>query len=110
MKSTCTSCRDAKKALRDAGLEVEIIDYARKPLAADAVEAIVARAGSVAAVLNTRHETAKARGWADKPPTAAAFANAVAAEVNLLRRPILIDGKTIIIGFDRARYAQLANR
>ena len=71
------------------------------------VEAIVAKAGSVAAVMNTRHATVKANGWVDKPPSVAAFAKAVAAEVNVLRRPIYIDGETIIIGFDRPAYARL---
>lgn len=110
MKSTCTSCRDAKAALKTAGITAEIVDYARKPLPAETVEEIVAAAGSVAAVLNTRHETAKANGWATKPPAAKVFAKAVAAEVNLIRRPILIDGDTIIVGFDKPRYAALANR
>jgi len=107
IKSTCTSCRDAKAALKAKGIEAEILDYARKPLPAAIVEAIVEKAGSVAAVLNTRHETAKAKGWAEKPPAAKAFAKAVEAEVNLMRRPILIDGDDIIIGFDKPRYAAL---
>jgi len=110
LKSTCTSCREAKAALKAAGITPEILDYAKKPLPAADVEAIVAAAGSVAAVLNTRHETAKANGWADKPPAPKAFARAVEAEVNLIRRPILLDGGTIIIGFDKARYAALAKR
>lgn len=110
LKSTCTSCRDAKAALKAAGITAEILDYARKPLPAAEVLAIVAAAGSVAAVLNTRHETAKANGWATKPPTAQAFAKAVEAEVNLIRRPILLDGETVIVGFDKARYTALAKR
>jgi arsenate reductase-like glutaredoxin family protein len=95
--------------LRDAGLEVDEVDYAKKstPLTLEMVEGIVAKAGSVAAVLNTRHETAKAKGWADKPPAAAAFAKAVVAEPNLLKRPILIDGDKVIVGFDKPAYAAL---
>ncbi|MBA3540576.1 MAG: hypothetical protein H0T79_13280 [Deltaproteobacteria bacterium] len=71
------------------------------------VKAIVAKAGSVAAVLNTRHALAKAHDWATKPPSAAAFAKAVAEDVNLLRRPILIIGDRVIVGFDRAAYDKL---
>ncbi|MEJ7598930.1 MAG: ArsC/Spx/MgsR family protein [Kofleriaceae bacterium] len=71
------------------------------------VKAIVALAGSVAAVMNTRHATVKANGWVDKPPSVSEFAKAVAAEVNVLRRPIYIDGDTIIIGFDKPAYAKL---
>lgn len=93
--------------MRNAGLEIEEIDYAKTGLTAATVEDIVARAGSVAAVLNTRHAIAKEKGWATKPPSPAEFAKAVVKDVNLLRRPILIDGKTIIIGFDRSAYAKL---
>ena len=93
--------------MRNRGIEVEEIDYAKSGLTADVVEALVAKAGSVAAVLNTRHAVAKANGWATAPPSPAEFAKAVVKDVNLLRRPILIDGKSIIIGFDRARYDAL---
>ena len=94
--------------MRKLQLDLTEVDYARKPRAAATVEDIVARAGGVAAVLNTRHAVAKEKGWADKPPDAATFARAVAAEPNLLRRPILIAGKKVIVGLDRAAYDKLA--
>jgi arsenate reductase-like glutaredoxin family protein len=107
-KSTCTSCRDARAALRQLGVEALEINYAKTGLTAKTVEDIVAAAGSVAAVLNTRHAIAKEHGWAASPPSAAEFAKAVAGEPNLLRRPIVIRGKTVIVGFDRDAYAKLA--
>ena len=58
-------------------------------------------------MLNTRHKTAKENGWIAKPPSASVFAKAVEKDVNLLRRPILIDGKKVIVGFDRDAYAKL---
>lgn len=93
--------------MRNSSLEFEDVNYAKSGLTADVVEDIIAAAGGVAAVMNTRHATVKAQGWADKPPSAAAFAKAVVAEPNLLRRPILIDGKRVIVGFDKAAYAKL---
>ncbi len=53
-------------------------------------------------MLNTRHAIAKAKGWKDKPPAKATFVAAVLDEPNLLRRPILVDGKTVVIGKDEA--------
>lgn len=96
--------------MRDSGLEVEEFDYGKTGLSEDTVKAIVAAAGSVAAVLNTRHEIAKAKGWAAKPPSVAEFAAAAAKEVNLLRRPILIDGKKVLVGFDKDVYAKLGKK
>jgi arsenate reductase-like glutaredoxin family protein len=93
--------------LRDRKLDLEEINYAKTGLTEATVKEIVARAGSVAAVLNTRHATAKDNGWIASPPSAAVFAKAVAAEPNLLRRPILIVGDRVIVGFDKPAYAKL---
>jgi regulatory protein spx len=101
-KSTCTSCRDARDALKAQGVAVDEINYAKAPLDQKAIRAIVAAAGSVAAVLNTRHAIAKESGWAEKAPAKDAFVKAAAAEPNLLRRPILVrDGKAVLIGYDK---------
>jgi arsenate reductase-like glutaredoxin family protein len=93
--------------LRQLQVDFEAIDYAKKGLDEATVKSLVAKAGSVAAVLNTRHETAKAKGWADKPPDVATFAKAVVKEVNLLKRPIVIAGSKAIVGFDEAAYKKL---
>lgn len=94
--------------MRSGGIETEEINYAKAGLAEATVRDIIARAGSVAAVLNTRHATAKENDWVASPPSAAVFAKAVVADVNLLRRPIVIDGDRVIVGFDREAYQQLA--
>jgi arsenate reductase-like glutaredoxin family protein len=94
--------------LRKLPLELTEIDYAKTGLDAATVADIVARAGGVAAVLNTRHATAKANGWVAKPPPTAEFARAVVKDVNLMRRPIVVAGDQLIVGFDRAAYSRLA--
>ena len=96
--------------MRKLPVELQEINYARTGLDEVTVRAIVAKAGSVAAVLNTRHATAKEKGWAATPPGAAEFARAVAADANLLRRPIVLEGDRAIVGFDAKAYATLARR
>ncbi len=93
--------------MRKRGVEMDEIDYAKRGLDEPTVRALVAKAGSVAAVLNTRHATVKANGWADHPPDVATFAKAVAKEPNLLKRPIVIVGDRAIVGFDEAAYKKL---
>jgi arsenate reductase-like glutaredoxin family protein len=93
--------------LRNSTLEVDEINYAKTGLDAATVKQIVAKAGSVAAVLNPRHAIAKQNGWVDKPPSTDTFAKAVVAEPNLLRRPILVIGERVIVGFDKPAYTKL---
>jgi arsenate reductase-like glutaredoxin family protein len=93
--------------LRKLSIELSEINYAKTGLDEATVKAIVAKAGSVAAVLNTRHATAKEQDWVTKPPSAAEFARAVAADPNLLRRPIVIADDRAIVGFDEKAYAAL---
>ncbi len=93
--------------MRQQQVEFESVDYAKQGLDEATVLALVAKAGSVAAVLNTRHETAKAKGWVARPPDAKTFAKAVAKEPNLLKRPILVVGGKAIVGFDEAAYKKL---
>jgi arsenate reductase-like glutaredoxin family protein len=90
-----------------AGLELEEINYAKTGLDVDTVKALVTKAGGVKAVLNTRHAIAKENGWADNPPDADTFAKAVVKDVNLLRRPIVVAGKNLIVGFDKTAYSKL---
>ena len=93
--------------MRSAGYSMDEVNYTKTGLTEATVLDLVARAGSVAAVLNARHATAKERGWVAKPPSPAVFAKAVAADVNLLRRPILVVGNRVIVGFDKPAYAKL---
>ena len=93
--------------MRKHEVEMDEVDYAKKPLDEAVVRAIVDKAGAVSAVLNTRHAIAKEKEWVSEPPDVATFAKAVAKEPNLLRRPILVTGKRAIVGFDEAAYAKL---
>jgi arsenate reductase (glutaredoxin) len=93
--------------LRKAGVEIDEVNYAKESLSEAAIASIVKKAGGVAAVLNTRHATAKEKGWADKPPSAAEFAKAAAKEPNLLRRPIVVAGDQVIVGFNKTAYGML---
>ncbi len=94
--------------MRSAGLEIDEVNYAKTALTEEQVRSIVRAAGSVAAVLNLRHAVAKERGWAKNPPTVEELVEAVGAEPNVLRRPILLVDGRAIIGFDRAAYAALS--
>lgn len=93
--------------MRNAGHELTEINYAKDKLDEATVRDLVKKAGSVAAVLNTRNAVVKEKGWNDSPPDVATFAKAVVSDPNLIKRPIFVAGNTFIVGYDKAAYAKL---
>jgi arsenate reductase-like glutaredoxin family protein len=75
-------------------------NYAKEPLTSDELRTILKAAGGVEAVLNTRHATVKANGWKECAPSAIAYIDAVRAEPNLIRRPILVKDGRAVVGND----------
>jgi arsenate reductase-like glutaredoxin family protein len=57
--------------------------------------------------LNSRNELFRKRKMKDHPPTRAEAIKLMAKEPNLIRRPLLIRGHQIILGFDEAAYRNL---
>lgn len=61
--------------------------------------------------LNPRNELYRERQMKEKPPSRAEALALMAAHPNLIRRPILVDGKEILLGFDEAAFKRaLAGR
>jgi arsenate reductase (glutaredoxin) len=58
--------------------------------------------------LNTRNELYRSRNMAQKPPSRAEALKLMSKEPNLIRRPLLVAGSQIIIGFDEAAYRKFA--
>ena len=57
--------------------------------------------------LNSRNELYRTRNMAEHPPTRSEALKLMAKEPNLIRRPLLVSGAQIIIGFDEAAYRKL---
>jgi arsenate reductase-like glutaredoxin family protein len=59
--------------------------------------------------LNTRNELYRSENMAEKPPTRAEALKLMAAEPNLIRRPMVIRGGKIVLGFDEEALEDLAS-
>ena len=81
MKSSCTTCRNAKAKLAELGIDVEVRDYFKKPLEACELEQML-----------------------PQDPEAIVL---MVMDNNLLKRPILVHPGGVIIGFDAGAYAKL---
>ena len=106
MKSSCTTCRDAKAKLASLGVEVEIRDYAKAPLAAAELEKLLPP--DPAPMLGTKSPKYRELGLKDRKLSKAEAIALMLGDNNLLKRPILVHAKGVIIGFDKTAYETLA--
>jgi arsenate reductase-like glutaredoxin family protein len=58
--------------------------------------------------LNTRNELYRERGMKESPPSRAEAIRLMAAHPNLIKRPILVNGKKIALGFDEPAFRDAA--
>jgi arsenate reductase-like glutaredoxin family protein len=57
--------------------------------------------------LNTRNELYRSRNMKDHPPSRAEAIKLMVTEPNLIRRPIVIRGSQMVLGFDEEAYRKL---
>jgi arsenate reductase len=107
MKSSCTTCRNAKAKLAELGIDVEIRDYFKKPLEAAELEGLLPKDPSP--MLGTKSPKYKELGLKDRKLSKAEAIALMVVDNNLLKRPILVHPKGVIIGFDASVYATLVS-
>jgi arsenate reductase len=105
MKSSCTTCRNAKAKLAELGIQVEVRDYAKTPLTAAELEGLLPDDPSP--MLGIKSPKYKELGLKDRHLSKAEAIALMVRDNNLLKRPILIHPKGVVIGFDAAAYATL---
>jgi arsenate reductase-like glutaredoxin family protein len=57
--------------------------------------------------LNTRNELYRTRNMKEHPPSRAEAIKLMAKEPNLIRRPVVLQGSKVLLGFDEAAYRKL---
>ncbi len=105
MKSSCTTCRKAKAVLGDIGIEATIRDYWKQPLTVVELEALLPE--DPAPFLGSKSPKFKELGLKDRDLTKAEAIALMVEDNNLLKRPILVHAKGVIIGLDEAAYRRL---
>jgi arsenate reductase (glutaredoxin) len=93
--------------LLELGIEVTSRDLDKARLSESDLEQVIGKR-DYKDFLNTRNELYRTRNMAEHPPSRAEAVKLMAKEPNLIRRPLLVNGAQIIIGFDEAAYRNLA--
>jgi len=105
MKSSCTTCRAAKAKLAELGIDADIRDYFKKPLETEELKRLLPM--DPRPMLGTKSPKYKELGLKDRQLSKAEAITLIVQDNNLLKRPILVHSKGVIIGFDAAAYAAL---
>ena len=88
----------------DLGVELDERDYAKNPLSEAELKALFGEAGlDPRDFLNPKSPAYKEMGLRDKKLTASETIKLMARDPNLIKRPLVIAGKSVIAGFDRDR-------
>jgi arsenate reductase (glutaredoxin) len=56
--------------------------------------------------LNPRNELYRERGMREKPPSRDEALKLMAANPNLIKRPILVKGRSMLLGFEEEKWAK----
>jgi Spx/MgsR family transcriptional regulator len=97
LKPNCTTCRKAKSWLRAQAAEFEEIDLNRG-LTVEQLDRLIGQRDYLP-FLNTRNELYRERQMKTNPPSRAQALELMAAHPNLIKRPILVKGSEIVLGF-----------
>ena len=89
------------------GAEIEERDLGKDPLTADELDALIGKRNYVD-FLNPRNELYRKLKMKEKPPSRAQALKWMSKEPNLIRRPIVIRGGEIVLGYDAEKLAKLA--
>jgi Spx/MgsR family transcriptional regulator len=105
-KPSCTTCRSARAYLEQCGFDLHLRDIGKDRLRAEEIEDLIG-IHDYKAFLNTRNEMYRRKKMKENPPSRAEAIRMIVAEPNLIRRPIIIAGNKIVLGFDRERIDDL---
>jgi Spx/MgsR family transcriptional regulator len=99
-KPTCTTCRKARAYMQRRGFKFDFRDLTKERLSAAELEKLIGRRDHTE-FLNTRNELYRRGNMKEEPPTRKAAICLMAKEPNLIRRPVIVCGGRVVLGFDK---------
>jgi arsenate reductase (glutaredoxin) len=105
-KPTCSTCRKAKAYLERLGADLTLRSLDNQPLSEDELDRLIGDR-NYKQFLNPRNELYHTQKMKDHPPSRAEAIRLMAGQPNLIRRPVVIRGKRIVLGYDEQAYKEL---
>jgi arsenate reductase len=92
--------------LLELGAELESRDLDKERLSEAELEELIGDR-DYKEFLNTRNELYRTRNMKEHPPSRAEAVKLMAKEPNLIRRPVVLRGSQMVLGFDEEAYRKL---
>ncbi|HEX4003634.1 MAG TPA: ArsC/Spx/MgsR family protein [Candidatus Acidoferrales bacterium] len=105
-KPSCTTCRKAKKFMERRGFQMYFRDLAKDRLSPSELEELIGKR-DYTQFLNPRNEVYRKENMKEEPPTRKEAIRKMAKEPNLIRRPVIVAGGRVVVGFDEDGIARL---
>jgi Spx/MgsR family transcriptional regulator len=106
-KPSCTTCRKAKAFLEKRKADLDLRDLGKDRMSVEELDKLIGRRDH-RQFLNTRNELYRSRQMAQNPPSRDEALKLMAAEPNLIRRPVALRGSDIVIGYDEEGLKRIA--
>ena len=106
-KPNCTTCRKAKVFLEKKKAELDLRDLGKDRLSFAELDQLIGRRDH-RKFLNTRNALYRSRNMSKNPPSREEALKLMAAEPNLIRRPVVLRGSEIVLGYDEEALTHLA--
>jgi arsenate reductase (glutaredoxin) len=105
-KPTCTTCRKAKKFMEGRGFQLYFRDLGKDRLSATELEKLIGKRDHTE-FLNSRTALYREKNMKENPPSRKEAIRLMAKEPNLIRRPVVVAGGRVVVGFDEGGMAKL---
>jgi Spx/MgsR family transcriptional regulator len=106
-KPTCTTCRRARAFLEKRKVELDLRDLGKDRMSVEELDALIGKR-DYRMFLNTRNELYRARKMRENPPSREEALKLMAGEPNLIRRPVVLRGSEIVLGYDEDALKRIA--
>jgi Spx/MgsR family transcriptional regulator len=106
-KPSCTICRKAKAFLEKRKVKLDLHDLGKDRLSVAELDALIGKRDH-RTFLNTRNDLYRARKMGENPPSRDEALHLMAAEPNLIRRPVVSRGAEIVLGYDEEALKRIA--
>ena len=105
-KPTCTTCRKARAYMENRGFDLHFRNLDKERLSSDELEKLIGDRDH-REFLNTRNELYRRKSMKLNPPTRAEAIRMMVGEPNLIRRPVIVAGGRVVLGFDQEKIDSL---